>query len=216
GGGKDAFASGLLLTGTVSADVYTSTPDWMTQRRDNKVKFTDPAFVKAATKVADLAKQGYINKQDLSRDYAATEQAFLEGKGAMYPMGNWFASSADSKKPGFDIGVFSFPGDSGDKWICADTGGGLGVSSKAKNLKAAKEFALAFQLDKGNLDNSVKADGLIPAIKGYQPPADVGPVYKAGYDLYQQAVRDDAVVNAFNWESADDSPLPGISDKIWA
>jgi len=216
GGGKDAFASGLLLTGTVSTDVYQSTPDWMTQRRDNKVKFTDPTFVKAATKVADLAKQGYINKQDLSRDYAATEQAFLDGKGAMYPMGNWFASSADSKKPGFDIGVFSFPGDGSDKWISAYTGGGLVVSSKAKNLKAAKEFALAFQLDKGNLDNSVKADGLIPAIKGYSPPTDVGPVYKAGYDLYQQAVKDNAVMHAFNWETADDGPLPGVSDKIWA
>jgi multiple sugar transport system substrate-binding protein len=216
GGGKDAFASGLLLTGTVSTDVYAKTPDWMTQRRDNKVKFTDPAFVKAATKVADLAKQGYINKQDLSRDYAATEQAFLDGKGAMYPMGNWFASSADSKKPAFEIGVFTFPGDTDNKSIPAYTGGGLLVSSKAKNLKAAKEFALAFQLDKGNLDNSVKADGLIPAIKGYSPPSDVGPVYKAGYDLYQQAVKDNAVMHAFNWETADDGPLPGVSDKIWA
>jgi ABC-type glycerol-3-phosphate transport system substrate-binding protein len=216
GGGKDAFASGLILTGAVSTDVYGATPDWMTQRRADKVKFADPTFVKAATKVADLAKQGYINKQDVSRDYAATEQAFLDGKGAMYPMGNWFASAADTKKPAFDIGVFNFPTDSGKALVPAYVGGGLTVSAKAKNLKAAKEFALAFQLDKDNLDNSVKADGLIPAIKGYTPPTDTGPVYKAGYELYQQGVKDNTVIHAFNWETADDGPRPGVADKIWA
>src|SRR3954452_20139878 len=216
GGGKDAFASGLLLTGTVGTDVYAAEPDWMSRRRADRVRFADAAFVKAAGKVADLARLGYVDKGDLSRDYAATEQAFLDYKGAMYPMGNWFASAADTKKPTFDIGVFAFPGDTGNHVVSAYTGGGLTVNAKSKTLAAAKEFALACQLDKVNLDNSVKADGLIPAIKGYQPPADVGPVYRAGYDLYQQAVRDDAVVAAFNWESADDSPLPGMSDKIWA
>jgi len=216
GGGKDAFASGLVLTGTVSTDVYGTNPDWMTQRRAGKVKFADPAFVKALTKVSDLAEQGYINKQDISRDYAATEQAFLDGKGAMYPMGNWFASAADSKKPAFDIGVFNFPSDDGKQLVPAYTGGGLLVSSKAKNLKAAKTFALAFQTDKGNLDNSVKADGLIPAIKGYSPPADAGPVYKAGYELYQEGVKAGTIRHAFNWETADDGPIPGLADKIWA
>jgi ABC-type glycerol-3-phosphate transport system substrate-binding protein len=216
GGGKDAFASGLILTGTVSTDVYGQTPDWMTQRRAGKVKFADPTFVKALTKVADLAAKGYINKQDISRDYAATEQAFLDGKGAMYPMGNWFASAADSKKHDFDIGVFNFPTDSGQVLVPAYTGGGLLVSAKAKNVKAAKEFALAFQLDKANLDASVKSDGLIPAIKGYSPPSDAGPVYKAGYDLYQQGFSAGAVRHAFNWETGDPGPIPGMSDKIWA
>jgi ABC-type glycerol-3-phosphate transport system substrate-binding protein len=214
GGGKDAFASSMILAGVVSTDVYGKTPDWMTQRRENKVKFTDPDFEKAAAKFADLAAKGYIDKSNVSRDYAATEQAFLDGKGAMYPMGNWFAAAADSKKHNFEIGVFNFPTDDGKLVVPAYTGGGMVVSATAKNLDAAKKFALAFQLDKAQLDASVKSDGLFPAIRGYTPPSDVGPVYKAGYALYQQAVAQNAVVHTFRWETADDGLLPGMTDKV--
>jgi len=214
GGGKDAFASALIWTGTVSTDVYGTTPDWMTQRRSDKVKFTDAAFKEATQKFAELAAKGYINKADISRDYAATEQAFLDGKGAMYPMGSWFAASGDSKPHSFDIGVFDFPTNDGKLIVPAYTGGGLLVSAKSKSLDAAKAFALAFQTDKSNLDNSVKTDALFPAIKGYSPPSDVGAVFKATYDLYQQAVQQNAVVHAFSWETADDGLLPGMVDKV--
>ncbi|MEU5727158.1 extracellular solute-binding protein [Micromonospora sp. NPDC047738] len=213
GGGKDTFASSMILSGIVSVDVYGKTPDWLTQRRADKVKFSDPDFTAALAKFAELAQKGYIAKSDVSRDYAATEQAFLDGKGAMYPMGNWFAANADAKHP-FDIGVFNFPTADGRLVVPAYTGGGMIVSAKAQNLDAAKRFALAFQLDKAQLDASVKADGLIPAIKGYTPPADTGAVYKAGYDLYQQAVSQNAVVHAFRWETADDGLLPGMANKV--
>jgi ABC-type glycerol-3-phosphate transport system substrate-binding protein len=213
GGGKDAFASSMILAGLVSVDIYGKTPDWLTQRRDGKVKFADPNFVAVLTKFADLANKGYIDKAAVSRDYGATEQAFLDQKGAMYPMGNWFASSGDSKHP-FDIGIFNFPTNDGTLVVPAYTGGGMIVSAKAKNLEAAKAFALAFQTDKAQLDNSVKADGLFPAIKGYQLPSDVGPVFKAGYDLYTEAVSKNAVVHTFRWETADDGLLPGMANKV--
>lgn len=213
GGGKDGFASSMILSGIVSVDVYGRTPDWMTRRRAGTVKFSDPDFTAALAKFADLADKGCIAKADVSRDYAGTEQAFLDGKGAMYPMGNWFAASADAKHRQ-DIGVFNFPSSDGRLIVPAYTGGGIVVSSKAGHLDAAKRFALAFQLDKTQLDDSVKADGLIPAIKGYTPPADTGAVFKAGYGLYQQAVAKNAVVHAFRWETADDGLLPGMTDKV--
>ncbi len=214
GGGKDGFPSSMILTGLVSTEVYNTAPDWLTQRRADKVKFADPGFQKAFSKLADLAAKGYIDKTQVSRDYAATEQAFLDGKSAMYPMGNWFAANADSKKHDFDIGVFNFPTEDGKLVVPAYTGGGMIVSSKAANLDAAKKFALGFQLDKDQLDASVKADGLFPAIKGYTPPADVGPVFKAGYDLYTEAVEKNAVVHSFRWETADDGLLSGLKDKV--
>jgi len=214
GGGKDGFASSMIMAGLVSVDVYGKTPDWLTQRRQGKTKFADPDFVAAVGKLGDLAAKGYIDKTNVSRDYAATEQAFLDGKGAMYPMGNWFAANADTKPHAFDIGVFNFPSADGKLIVPAYTGGGMIVSATAKNLDAAKKFALAFQLDKTQLDASVKADGLFPAIKGYSVPADAGPVFKAGYDLYKQAVDQNAVVHTFRWETADDGLLPGIADKV--
>jgi len=214
GGGKDGFPSSMILTGLVSTEVYNTMPDWLTQRRADKVKFTDAPFQKAFQKLGDLAAKGYVDKTQVSRDYAATEQAFLDGKSAMYPMGNWFAANADSKKHDFDIGVFNFPTEDGKLVVPAYTGGGMIVSSKAANLDAARKFALGFQLDKDQLDASVKADGLFPAIKGYTPPADVGPVFKAGYDLYTEAVQQNAVVHAFRWETADDGLLSGLKDKV--
>lgn len=111
GGGKDSWADMFPLICTVATDVYKKTPDWLSQRGSGKVKFTDQAFVTAAQKVADLAKKGYIDRAGLSRSYADTEQAFRDGKGAMYPMGSWFSASADSKKPNFDTGVFAWPTD---------------------------------------------------------------------------------------------------------
>src|SRR6266545_6477328 len=213
GGGHDAL--GPTFAGILATDVYAKNPNWMHDRRDGKVKFADPDFQKAAGKLADLAAKGYINKRDLSRDYAATQQAFLDGKGAMYAMGNWFAAAADSPqtKPRFDIGQFNWPADDGSMVVPAFTGGGLLVSATAKNLDAAKKFALAFQLDKGNLDNSTKSDGLFPAIKGYTPPADTGAAFKAGYDLFHQAVAAHAVVPAFGFEAGDDGMLPGVVEK---
>jgi ABC-type glycerol-3-phosphate transport system substrate-binding protein len=216
GGGKDGFPAAMIMTGVVSVDVYGRTPDWLTQRHEGKVKFTDPLFQNAVAKFADLATKGYLNKDDVSRDYAATEQAFLDGKGAMYPMGNWFAAAADSKPHGFDIGVFDFPTDDGKLVVPAYTGGGISVNAHAKNLDAAKRFAIAFQTDKQQIDVSVKADGLVPAIKGYQMPPDIGPVLKAGYDLYKEAVDKNAIVNSFGWETADDGLLPGLKDKFYA
>jgi ABC-type glycerol-3-phosphate transport system substrate-binding protein len=216
GGGKDIHdALGPTFAGILGTDVYAKNPNWMRDRRAGKVKFADSGYVKAEQKLADLAKKGYIDRRMLSQDYAATQQAFLDGKGAMYAMGNWFAAAADDPKtkPEFEIGQFFWPSDDGRQVVSAFTGGGLLVSAKAKNLEAAKRFALAFQLDKTNLDNSTKTDGLFPAIKGYTPPADAGATFKTGYDGFTQAARQNAVVPAFGFESGDEGMLPGVVDK---
>ena len=213
GGGHDAL--GPTFAGILATDVYARNPNWMRERREGKVKFSDPDFTRAAGKLADLAGKGYIDKRDLSRDYAATQQAFLDGKGAMYAMGNWFAAALDSPqtKPKFEVGQFDWPSDDGTLAVPAFTGGGLLVSATAKNLDAARKFALAFQLDKANLDNSTTSDGLFPAVKGYTPPAGTGAAYKAGYELFHQAVGANAVVPAFGFEAGDDGMLPGVVEK---
>lgn len=216
GGGKTTHdALGPTWAGILAGDVYGKNPNWMADRRANKVKFADADFTKAAGKLADLAAKGYIDKGMLSQDYAATQAAFLGGKGAMYAMGNWFAAAADDPKtkPDFEIGQFFFPSDDGKPYVPAFTGGGLLVNAKAKNLDAAKKFALAYQLDKTNLDTSCKADGLIPAIKGYTPPSDVGAVYKAGFDAFRAAESANAVVPAFGFEAGDSAMLVGVTEK---
>jgi multiple sugar transport system substrate-binding protein len=205
---------GVFFAGIAGTDVYAKNPKWMADRRAGTVKFCDADWKAAAGKLADLAAKGYINKADVSRDYAGTQQAFLDGKGAIYPMGNWFAGEVDGKKPAFDVGQFNWPSDDGKMVVPAFTGGGLLVNAKAKNLEAARKFALAFQTDKSNMDNSAKADGLFVAIKGYSPPSDVGAAYKAGYDLYAKGVSANAIVPSMGFEAGDDGFIAGIGAKV--
>lgn len=216
GGGKTTHdALGPTWAGILATEVYGKNQNWMADRRANKVKFADADFTKAAGKLADLAAKGFIDKGMLSQDYAATQAAFLSGKGAMYAMGNWFAAAADDPKtkPDWEIGQFFWPSDGGKQYVPAFTGGGLLVNAKAKNLEAAKKFALAYQLDKTNLDTSCKADGLIPAVKGYNPPPDVGKVYKEGYDNFRKAESGNEVVPAFGFEAGDAAMLVGVTEK---
>ncbi|GHJ42054.1 ABC transporter substrate-binding protein [Streptomyces sp. TS71-3] len=216
GGGKDAFPSVLPLTGTVATDVYRTDPDWMVKRRAGKVGFDQPDFVGALSKLGTLARKGYIDPKMISLDYAATEQAFLKGKGAMYPMGSWFASAGDKSAIKDDIGVFRWPTGDGSELLSEYTGGGLDVNAHSKNLDAAKKFALAFQLDRKNLDANVRSDAVFPAIKGYTPPKDMGPVFNETYDLWTKAQKDKKTVKAFAWETGGDGLLPGMDAKVFA
>ncbi|GAA2800432.1 extracellular solute-binding protein [Kitasatospora paracochleata] len=213
GGGQDTWADMYPLIADVGTDVYAGHPSWLADRSAGRTTFADPLFVGAVRKVSALAAAGYIDPAGLSRSYADTEQAFRDDKGAMYPMGSWFAASADAKPPAFGVGVFAWPTDSGKLVVPAYTGGGLSVSSKAPDVALAKKWAAAFMEDKENLDASVKADGSIIAIKGYTPPSTMGPVYRATVDLYQQAVQRNGIVNAFTVESGDGSLPPGVVDK---
>ncbi|GAA0976929.1 MULTISPECIES: extracellular solute-binding protein [Streptomyces violaceusniger group] len=213
GGGKDTWADMYPLIAAIATDVYKGDPRWLAERAADKKSFDDHAFVKAVDKVAQLAKKGYIDKAGLSRSYADTEKAFRDGKGAMYPMGSWFPASADAKKPGFEVGVFAWPADDGSLVVPAFTGGGLSVSAKAPDVELARKWALAFQLDKTNLDAIVKSDGAIIAIKGYQPPKGMGPIYQDTLAVYEQALKKGRVTTAFSQENGDGSLLPGLSDK---
>lgn len=211
------FVTSQPWTALLANDLYAKAPDWMAKRRGGEVKFaTDAGFKSATQKFTDLAAKGYIDKRQIGQDYPKTQEAFLAGKGAMYPMGSWFAAAADKSPIKDDIGVFAWPSDDGSLHMPTFTGGGLSVSASAKNPAAAKKFALAFQLQKENLDASVKADALFPAIKGYTPPSDTGPVFKATYDLWQQAQQANATVPAFSWEAGDAAMLPGMQGKFWS
>ncbi|RSM89671.1 ABC transporter substrate-binding protein [Kibdelosporangium aridum] len=211
GGGKDSFAAGYIWIALVGTDVYRTQPDFLVKRRAGQVTFSDPAFTKATRKFADLVADGYVDKAGLSRDYPSTERAFLDGKGAMYPMGSWFAASADANKPPFDIGVFAWPTDDGKTVVPAYTGGGPIVNAKSKNLDAARTFALEFNQNAANNDVLVKTDAAIIAIKGYQPPP-MGPVYNETLNV----LKSGTVVNAFTVETGDDALLPGVGDKAFA
>ncbi|WP_328988448.1 extracellular solute-binding protein [Kribbella sp. NBC_01245] len=212
GGGQDTFASMYPWVGVLGTDVYRADPKFNQAITDGGKTFTDAAFVKATGKIAQLAQLGYLDKQGTSRSYADHEKAFRAGSAAMYPMGSWFATSADNDKPKFDVGVFAWPTDDGQAVVPTLTGGGLSVSAKAEDVGLAKRFALEWTKDKATADAFTKADGTFNTVAGYQPPADMGPLFKATLALYEQAVKDDTVTPAFSIEQGDNG-LPAAMTK---
>jgi ABC-type glycerol-3-phosphate transport system substrate-binding protein len=203
GGGQDTFASMYPWVGTVGTDVYLSDPKFSQEITDGSKTFADPLFTKATDKIAQLAKLGYLDKLGTSRSYADHEKAFRGGSAAMYPMGSWFATSADNDKPKFGVGVFAWPSDDGKAVVPTLTGGGLSVSAKAENVDLAKKFALEWTKDKETSDAFTKADGTFNTVAGYQPPPDMGPLFKETLALYNQAVKDNTVTPALSIEQGD-------------
>jgi multiple sugar transport system substrate-binding protein len=215
GGGKDTWATEFALVAAVAADVLTKDPNWFLKRGTDEVKFTDPEFVASAKKIQDLVKSGYNDPAAMTRPYADLEQAFLAGKAAMYPMGSWFAASADKAKM-TNIGVFGWPSDAGKPAFPTVTGAGMNVNAESKHVKLAKEWALAFATDKKNLDLSAITDGAIITVKDYKYPDNLGPLFTASIAAYEGAAKLDAAVPAWANITGDGALPPGFGDALIA
>ncbi|RZU64033.1 multiple sugar transport system substrate-binding protein [Microterricola gilva] len=215
GGGEDTWATVLTLNSVVAADVLIEDPAWFLKREKDEVKFTDPEFVSSAAKVANLVKDGFSDPDGMTRTYADLEQAFLDGKAAMYPMGSWFTAAADSKNLS-NIGVFGWPSDGGKPAFPVVTGAGMNVNANSENVDLAKKWALAFQTNTENLDSTVITDGAIVTVKGYTVPDGVGALYSQMVEAYNGAVDAGATVPAWGNVTGDGALPPGFNDKMVA
>jgi ABC-type glycerol-3-phosphate transport system substrate-binding protein len=186
GGSQDSWASWIFLGGIFSTDVLGKSPNWILLRKANKVHFTDPLVVHAFNKWAALAKAGYFNKNALSLNYAGMQQAFLQGKTAMYPMGSWAASATAVGKAKFGVGVFRVPTDSGRVVEPDFSAGGVFVSAKSAHLAAAKKLAEFWALDKLDMQKLAIQDAGLMTVKGFKAPSGLPPVYYKTLALFTQ------------------------------
>ncbi|MDT0548737.1 MULTISPECIES: extracellular solute-binding protein [Streptomyces] len=111
---------GWPITRLVSGYLYRSLgPDALKDVADGKAKLTDPKYVEAAQKVADLGKKGYFGKGVGSIDYDTSFNQFLTGKAAMFYMGSWaltnIADPKQNKVGAENIGFMPFPAVAGGK-----------------------------------------------------------------------------------------------------
>ncbi len=211
GGGEDTWAANMTPAALIETDVSGQDPEWFAKRAAGEVSFTDPEFVSAVQKISDLSAAGYFDMDGLSRTYADTEQAFRDQKAAMYPMGNWFAASADSNPLDFELGVFGMPSDDGRNLVPVVTGLGLSVNAEAEDVDLAKKWALAFQTNQENLDQSIKTDGGL-VTEDFELPEGLGDAYLATNDLYREAVKNGNDVAA-SWYVQGMTP-PGFTGAL--
>ncbi|SCF25947.1 ABC transporter substrate-binding protein [Micromonospora mirobrigensis] len=207
GGASDAWASTILLDGIVDTDVYAAKPDWMTQRKQGKVKFSDPDMVAAVRKWQDLIKAGYVNQDALSLNYSQLQAKFTGGGGVFYPMGSW----AGATKANFEIGVVPLPTADGKAVISKNFGQALYVSAKTKYPAQARAFAVAMATTPGAVTAQMKTDSLIPVAKGFTPPSDVPPLIRQTVDVYNTPGA--TATLPFGWEAGDQAAPSGFVDE---
>ncbi|MFI1092544.1 ABC transporter substrate-binding protein [Streptomyces sp. NPDC020917] len=209
GGAPDGLGPRWTFAQVMANEVYAKDPQWLGKLVNGKTDFSNPLFVNAATKMKALASKD--NVDNLSATYAQAQQAFLDGKGAMYPMGSWFPA-APNKTQQNQIGVFPMPTQDGSLVLPVYTGGGLSVSAKAPDVAKAKKWAIEFS--KLNADGGARYDGLFVALKGYKPPTGLPPLYNETLDLYNKAQSSGTVTPSFGNEGGIPALPSGFMPKV--
>ncbi|MFB7211875.1 ABC transporter substrate-binding protein [Streptomyces sp. NPDC056255] len=209
GGAPDGLGPRWTFSQLVADEVYAKDPKWLDKLVAGKTDFSDPLFVNAATKMKALA--GKENVDNLSATYAQAQEAFLAGKGAMYPMGSWFPAAPD-KAQQEQIGVFPMPTQDGSLVVPTYTGGGLSVGAKSPDVAKAKKWAIEFS--KLNADGGARYDGLFVALKGYKPPSGLPPLYNSTLDLYNRAQSSGTVTPSFGNEGGVPALPSGFIPKV--
>lgn len=120
---KDEWtASGIDLVGFSEdvADSGMSFTDYMNQINTNKKHFADCTnFMDLLQKGKDLIGKGYVNSTYLSDTYDNAQEALVDGKAAMYPLGSWVVDEISQKYPDKldNIGAFPLPTPSGKGYV---------------------------------------------------------------------------------------------------
>lgn len=103
-----------------------------------------PVVLNAAKKVEQLVKGGYLIKGYTASQFPYQEQQWANNKAGLLLMGSWLPSEASAfAAKGMKYDSFPFPSTGSDKSARVDFSG-FEVPKKAKNAKAAQEFAAFF------------------------------------------------------------------------
>ncbi|MDR1806681.1 MAG: extracellular solute-binding protein [Propionibacteriaceae bacterium] len=215
--GAEPWSASMTLVGLASVDVLGQDPLWIQKRAAGEVKFADANFQAAVQKAVDLVNAQAYDPAALSVDYATANANFLAGKSAMYPMGSWFIGQGYlTTEQAANIGIFPWPSDDGTVYLPTTTGGTMSVSSSAKDVTLAMEWAKAFTETPGNFKALIEGDGAFPMFKKLSLAdynVTVTPLYEEGYTL---VTGDDAQVGTFGWATNDDSLAAGMNDAFYA
>lgn len=142
---KDEWtASGIDLVGFTEDIVNSgkSFSDYMNELNSNKRHFADsPAFLDLLQKGKDLITKGFVNSTYLSDTYDNAQQALVNGKAAMYPLGTWVIDEIRQKYPDQldDIGAFPLPTPSGKGYVQMFDPFTISVTTSSSDVEGAKK-----------------------------------------------------------------------------
>ncbi|MFL5926711.1 MAG: extracellular solute-binding protein [Gaiellaceae bacterium] len=157
--------------------------DAMLKVKNGKAKLTDPAYVAAAQKVADLGAKGYFGKGVASLDYGPAEDLFLQGKAGMFYMGSWILGELNDpsrNKIGLqDVGFFPFPKVTGGKGpsLLVPMNAGQPTSINPKKLTPGNEQWLKYVAQHYG-DEAMRQKGQVTGFKVHAFPRNLSSATK--------------------------------------
>lgn len=182
------WTSGFVLSIMAAPQVFYNNTVWYRDRNEGKVSFFDTDWRESATRFKNMYDKGYIYKGAPAMDYNASQQFFLDGKAAMYPMGSWFSGAPEALAAGFEIGVIAPPTKDGGTYMSAIANrNGYAVSATSKHPEAAIALAKYMGLDPYPVSKRLALEGGFSDMKNSEAYAydmtyiqeEVNELYKA-------------------------------------
>ena len=122
----------------------------------------DELFAETLQKVVDIHEYGQGDTLALGYDQAISD--FATGKACMFMQGIWALPSIKKANPDMNVGMFSFPSNSGDTKVSMGIDVNLAISAKCANAEAAKKF-VEFAASKDMVQLYVDNDYSLPCMK---------------------------------------------------
>jgi raffinose/stachyose/melibiose transport system substrate-binding protein len=171
---------GWPLTRLIGNLIFSSVgPNALVNIKNGKAKLTDPRYVAAAQKVADLGAKGYFGKGVASLDYGPAEDVFLQGKAAMFYMGSWILGELNDPTKNqiglSNVGFFPFPGLNGKGLIPMNAG--QPTSINPKKLNPGNEAWLTY-IAKHYGDEAMRQKGQVTGFVVHKLPKNLSPATK--------------------------------------
>lgn len=139
-GNSDLWTAGNWVAHIISRVVG---EDAYSEAMQLKQPFNSPDFVKAYGYVRELWDKGYINENVTAASDSEADMLFLNGSGAMHPIGSWLAPTAVEETPELELGYFNtpaIPDGKGNQDSVIGVLNGMVVNKNSKLIDEAIEF----------------------------------------------------------------------------
>ena len=138
-GASDLWHMGFWVNGFFRNNVVNNNPDFLKQRTEGKVSWTDPDPTKMMEDVKALFDKGYVQDGYMSTADSQTAAILTSGTAAMLFSGPWMFSQLEEADADFEYGFFFVPNDKGIRTI----------QNSMKEMGITADFDMKELLEKG-------------------------------------------------------------------
>ncbi len=167
-GASDLWHMGFWVNGFFRNDVVNTNPDFLKQRTEGKVSWTDAEPTKLMEDMKGLFDKGYVQDGFMSTADSQTAAILTSGTAAMLFSGPWMFAQLEEADPNYEYGFFFLPNEDGELNVFSDNGAGWSISEECaadeKKYEAAQKF-LDFFYSKDVYTEAVQTMNAIPATK---------------------------------------------------